>query len=369
MTGAEEPGSGRPGFRPTASTVILIAGVTAGLVLCYFIAAPFVSAIVWSVTLALLFIPLQVRLEPLVRSPSLAACFTVAVVALVVVVPAVIISGMLLNEAMRGAADMADIVDPDTWARLVEDNEMLAPLVSQISGWLELSRLLDNMASSLSVWSGNFIQGSIKGVITMLVTFFFLFYFLRDRKKVVAGLEEMLPFSVSEFAILTGRISDTVFASVYGTLVVASIQGALGGLMFWWLDLPSPFFWGFIMGLLAIVPFLGAFVIWVPTAIILAIGGDPVSAFILVLWGTVVVGLIDNIIYPILVGRRLRLHSAVSFVAILGGLALFGPSGIVLGPVIFAVSQSLLLIARARMKDDGQPVDHGAAASTTENNM
>lgn len=351
MTGAENTGSGRSGFRPTASTVILIAGVTAGLIICYFIAAPFVPAIVWSVTLALLFTPLQVRLEPLVRSPSLAACLVVVLAALLVVVPAVIISGLLLNEAMRGAAHMADIVNPATWTRLVEDNELLAPLMNQMGGWLDLTGLLNNMASALSAWSGSFIQGSIKGLVTMLVTFFFLFYFLRDRQKVIARLEEMLPFSASEFAVLTGRVSDTVFASVYGTLVVATIQGALGGLMFWWLGLPSPFFWGFIMGLLAIVPFLGAFVIWVPAAIILAVGGDLISAAILALWGTVVVGLIDNIIYPILVGRRLRLHSAVSFVAILGGLALFGPSGIVLGPVIFAISQSLLLIARQRMMD------------------
>lgn len=355
MTGEENTGPRGPGFRPTASTVILIAAVTVGLVLCYFIAAPFVPAIVWSVTLALLFIPLQVRLEPLVRSPSLAACLVVVLAALVVVVPSMIISGLLLGEAMRGAVHMANIVNPDTWIKIIEGNELLAPLADQIGNGLDLTGLLENMASSLSVWSGSFIQGSIKGLLTMLVTFFFLFYFLRDRKKVTAGLEEMLPFSAAEFAVLTGRISDTVFASVYGTLVVASIQGTLGGLMFWWLGLPSPFFWGLIMGLLAIVPFLGAFVIWVPAAIILAISGDLVSAVILVAWGTVVVGLIDNILYPILVGSRLRLHSAVSFVAILGGLALFGPSGIVLGPVIFAISQSLLVIARGRMTDDRQP--------------
>ena len=234
---------------------------------------------------------------------------------------------------------------------------MLADLVDRIGGWIDLNSLTNNLASALSQWSGSFIQGSIKGLVTMLITFFFLFFLLRDREKAVALLEEMLPFTASEFSVLTGRVSDTVFATIYGTLVVATVQGTLGGLMFWWLGLPSPFFWGFIMGLLAIVPFLGAFVIWVPTAIILAIGGDLISAAILALWGTVVVGLIDNIIYPILVGHRLRLHSAVSFVAILGGLALFGPSGIVLGPVIFAISQSLLLIARERMMGVSQSVE------------
>ncbi len=352
MNSAEKNEQGATGIRPALSTMILIAGVSAGLVLCYLIAAPFLPAIVWSVTLALLFSPVQAYLERLIRSPSLAALLSVVIAALAVVVPAVIISGLLLNEAIRGAVRMAEIVDPDTWARLVADNDALAPVATQISNWLDLTGLLDSLAVSLSAWSGDLIQGSIKGLITMLVTFFFLFYFLRDRAKVIAGLEELLPFTASEFAILAGRVSDTVYASVYGTLVVATVQGALGGLMFWWIGLPSPFFWGFIMGLLAIVPFLGAFVIWVPAAIILAVNGDLISAFILALWGTVVVGLIDNIIYPILVGGRLRLHSAVSFVAILGGLVLFGPSGVVLGPLIFAVSQSLLLIARGRMTND-----------------
>jgi predicted PurR-regulated permease PerM len=100
VTSLENSVSGR--FRPTASTVILIASVTAVLILCYFIAAPFVPAIVWSITLALLFTPLQVRLATMVRSPSLAACLVVVLAALVVVVPAVIIFGLLLNEAMRG---------------------------------------------------------------------------------------------------------------------------------------------------------------------------------------------------------------------------------------------------------------------------
>ena len=353
----EGPGPGGSAFRPTASTVILLAGVTAGLVICYLIAAPFVPAIVWSVTLALLFTPLQARLEPWARSPGLAACLVVVLAALVVVVPATIIFGLLLNEAMRGAVRMTEMIDPATWAQLVEDNGLLADLVDRIGGWIDLNSLTNNLASALSQWSGSFIQGSIKGLVTMLITFFFLFFLLRDREKAVALLEEMLPFTASEFSVLTGRVSDTVFATIYGTLVVATVQGTLGGLMFWWLGLPSPFFWGFIMGLLAIVPFLGAFVIWVPTAIILAIGGDLISAAILALWGTVVVGLIDNIIYPILVGHRLRLHSAVSFVAILGGLALFGPSGIVLGPVIFAISQSLLLIARQRMMGVSQSVE------------
>ena len=353
VSGVENTAPSRPGVRPSVTTILLITGVTAGIIFCLLLAAPFLPAIVWSITLALLFTPLQVYLEQLLRSPSLAACLAVAMAALLVVVPAVMISALLMVEAIRGAAHMTEMVDPEIWTSLADENETLAPVMGIIGSWFDLTGLLDNLAATFSVWSGNFIQGSIKGLITMSVTFFFLFYLLRDRKKATAQLKEMLPFTDAEFAVLTGRISDTVFASVYGTMVVAAVQGMLGGLMFWWLDLPSPVFWGFIMGLLAIVPFLGAFVIWVPTAIILAFSGDFASAAILVAWGTIVVGLIDNIIYPVLVGRRLRLHSAISFVTILGGLSLIGPSGIVLGPVIFALSHSLFLIVRQRMAETG----------------
>jgi predicted PurR-regulated permease PerM len=105
------------------------------------------------------------------------------------------------------------------------------------------------------------------------------------------------------------------------------------------------------MGALAIVPFLGAFVIWVPVAIFLVLNGEINSAVILTIWGTIIIGLVDNIIYPMLVGNRLRLHSVPSFVAILGGLLLFGTSGIVLGPIIFVTAPILFRILRDRMNE------------------
>ncbi|PSB50309.1 AI-2E family transporter, partial [filamentous cyanobacterium Phorm 6] len=112
-----------------------------------------------------------------------------------------------------------------------------------------------------------------------------------------------------QVAMLTDRITNTIFASGYGTAAVAILQGGLGGAMFWWLDLPAPLFWGMLMGLLGIVPFLGAFVIWAPAAIVLGLNGDVSSAIMLTLWGTLVVGLVDNVLYPILVGQRLMLHT------------------------------------------------------------
>ena len=144
------------------------------------------------------------------------------------------------------------------------------------------------------------------------------------------------------------RVADTVHATIYGTLIVAAVQGTLGGLMFWWLGLPAPVLWGLVMGVLAVVPVLGAFIVWIPAALFLALDGSWGKALILCLWGGVVVGGIDNVLYPILVGNRLKLHTIPAFIAIVGGLIVFGPSGIILGPVILTVTVVLLEIWRSR---------------------
>ena len=153
---------------------------------------------------------------------------------------------------------------------------------------------------------------------------------------------------------LFSRVGDTVHATIYGTLVVAAVQGTLGGLMFWWLDLPAPLLWGLVMGVLAIVPVLGAFVVWIPAAVFLALDGSWGKALILALWGGVLVGGIDNVIYPILVGNRLRLHTIPAFMAIVGGLIVFGPSGLILGPMTLTVTVLLLEIWRSRSPEATQ---------------
>lgn len=144
------------------------------------------------------------------------------------------------------------------------------------------------------------------------------------------------------------RVGDTVHATVYGTLAVAVVQGILGGLMFWWLGLPAPLLWGLVMAGLAVIPVLGAFVVWIPAALFLALDGSWGKALILAVWGSVVVGGIDNVIYPILVGKRLKLHTIPAFMSIIGGLAVFGPSGLILGPVTLTITVLLLEIWRSR---------------------
>lgn len=147
------------------------------------------------------------------------------------------------------------------------------------------------------------------------------------------------------------RISGTVHATVYGTLAVSSIQGVLGGLIFWCLGLPAPLLWGVVMAILAVIPVLGAFVVWIPAALFLAMEGSWGKALILTLWGMLVVGTVDNLLRPVLVGNRLKLHTVLAFISVVGGLMLFGPAGLILGPVALTITTVLLETLRCRAHD------------------
>ncbi|MFO1317739.1 MAG: AI-2E family transporter, partial [Burkholderiales bacterium] len=178
---------------------------------------------------------------------------------------------------------------------------------------------------------------------------FLLFFFLRDKWRILATVEGLMPLAPTESAEVVRKLREMISAVVYGTLVVALVQGALGGLMFWWLGLPAPLLWGATMALMAVLPLLGAAVVWIPAAALLALDGHWEKALILTAWGSLVIGLIDNILLPILLRNRLHMHTVPVFIAAVGGLFAFGATGIVLGPLILALGFALLEVWKRRM--------------------
>lgn len=214
------------------SAVLLTAAVSAGVLLCYLIALPFLPAIVWSVTLAILFAPLDNWLRKVLRAHSLAAAATLAVVACIVVVLAMTVIGFLLNEAVDSAPRLQSVFVAENWTRAINNYPRLAPAIHSAVARLNLPDLLQSAAAWLAGWSGSFVQSSFSSVINLLLTFYFLFYFLRDRKQACSVARNMLPLTATEFTRLIDRISSTIFASIYGTTAVAVLQGGLGGAMF-----------------------------------------------------------------------------------------------------------------------------------------
>ena len=168
----------------------------------------------------------------------------------------------------------------------------------------------------------------------------------------LATVRSYLPLTAPEATLFLERIRMMTHATIYGTVVTALIQGTLGGVMFAVLGIPGAFLWGVVMALLSLIPSAGAFFIWIPAAIVLAMQGDWWKAVVLAGWGTLVVGTIDNVLYPWLVGHETRLHTLVVFIAVVGGLLVFGAAGIVLGPVAAAATIALLDILKSRAGSD-----------------
>ena len=338
---------------PLLSLVVIGILVLLGIVLCYLITAPFIPALVWSFTLAVLFAPVERILRARFRSPALSVSIAMTIAATLVVAPVIFVSAALVENIISGLDRLSAVLSAGGERGLLRDYPELSETIGWFDNRLDLAQVLESFTASLQGWGASLILGSITSLINLLLTFYFLFYMLRDRGRILAAMDRVLPLSHGEFRFLADRMVKTVFASVYGTAAVSALQGFLGGLVFWWLDLPSPIFWGVIMGLLGIVPFLGAFIVWVPVSAVLVLNGQWMSAAILVIWGTFIVGLIDNIVYPILVGRQLALHSMLSFIAIVGGIVIFGAHGFVLGPLIVAATLALFEILRTRFDGSG----------------
>jgi predicted PurR-regulated permease PerM len=319
---------------------------------CYRLLIPFIPALVWALTFAVLFAPVHRWNEARLKRSNVAAAVSVAMVVVIVIGPGILVAERLIEEAARGAFAIRAAIDSGEWQRALESHPRIAPFVEWVGRQMNLPDLLGSAAAWLTNTSASLVRGSIAQAIGFLLTFYFLFYFLRDRRAALASLLNVSPLSEDELGAVASRVADTIYATFYGTIVCAAVQGILGGLMFWWLGLRAPLLWGVIMGLLAIVPVFGAFVVWIPAAVFLALDGHWGQALILCVWGSVVVGGIDNVLYPILVGNRLRLHTVPAFVSIVGGLVVFGASGVILGPLVATITLTLLEIWRARTHPD-----------------
>lgn len=278
----------------------------------------------------------------MVKHQNISALISTVVIAVVVVVPALFVVERLIGEAASGVVALQARVEAGDLQKLLVSHPSLAPLGVWVNQQFDLPSMMASVATWLSNMGATFVKGSLLQVAEVFITFYLLFYFLRDRQVAKRMAMAWLPLTPQNADLLLRRLVDTVHATVYGTLAVATIQGTLGGLMFWMLGLPTPLLWGLVMGLLSIVPVLGAFVVWIPAALLLLLDGSWTRALILSAWGGIVVGGIDNVLRPSFVGNRLRLHTLSAFISIIGGLILFGAPGFILGPIIATMTMLLV---------------------------
>jgi len=351
------------GSRAHVHTLVMFAITLICLYLCFRMAAPFLPALAWALAMAVLVMPFHRWLEKRYPRPGTVAAITVVAAALTIAVPVALVSSHLLAEAVDAAQSLQAQAESGAWRQLVAPHPRLLRAVDWLDHQFNLPQTVNALTGRLSNFAGQFLRGSLQQAIMLALTFYLLFYFLRDREHALAAIRRLSPLSSRQMEQLFHRLGDTLYATLYGTFVVSIVQGTLGGLMFWWLGLPSPLLWGVIMGLLAIIPVLGAFVIWIPAAVFLLVTGAPGKALLLAVWGTVVVGGIDNLLYPMLVGNRMRMHTVLVFISIVGGLIVFGAAGLILGPVILTITSVLMEIWRHQNDDPAATAIGPIAAS------
>jgi predicted PurR-regulated permease PerM len=346
--------------RERALALVLLGFSAIAFYLTSRLVAPFLPALAWALALAVVAYPFHGALTRRLGSPSLAAGMAVALVVLLVLVPVALISQRLAGEAAN-AIGVVQEVAANAWTSVI-DHPRLGPVLRWLELRVDLQALTGRAGDVVAAGSGAILTGSIWVVMQVLVTLFVLFYLFRDHVAAERLARSLLPLSEAEAEVVFQRLSDTIRATVSGSLGVAAIQGTLGGLMFLLLGLPSPLFWGVVMALLATIPIGGTFLVWGPAALFLAVAGNWEKALILAGWGSTAIALIDNLLYPYLVGNQLRLHPVPVFIAVVGGITVYGAAGIILGPITLAVTIALVDIWRARTVEGG-PVEIPADAA------
>jgi predicted PurR-regulated permease PerM len=337
---------------PVAGWVTLIAALVVALYLCWQIVEPFAHVLLWALVLAIVFAPVHRRIDTALGRPGLSAAVSTVLVILTIVGPVSFLTVAVVAE-LRSVALSIDTTQ--SW--MSPDAPVIGPLIGWISQYVDLDleqmQSPDFVRTRLEAWSGmlaNSTLGLVGGVastaLQMVLVVFTLYYLFRDGTAIRRGVTSVIPIGTVQARDIMARTMEVVGASVYGVITIAAIQGALGSGIFWAIGLPSPLLWGVVMFVLSMIPMAGAFLVWVPAALYLAVTGAWMQAAILTAWGILVIGTVDNLLRPRLVGRRTRMHELLVFFGVLGGIDAFGVIGVILGPVVIAITLALLEIVR-----------------------
>lgn len=308
---------------------------------------PFAGAILWAVLLSIIFSPwYQALLARIPRSRNTASSVTVLLIAILVVLPITVVASALFQEVsglidrfqsgelnlQRSLSEFRSSL-PEGMANLLTQFELkgLPSVQERVStgltqGW----QLIARQALSFGQVTVNFLLG-------VSVMLYLLFYLLRDGDTLLAYVQRAIPLPPEQQQVLASSFTETVRGVLRGGLLVAMVQGILGGLIFWVLGVGTPILWGALMAVLSLLPVLGAGIVWAPTAVYLMLTGSLGKGIVLLVFGTLVISMIDNILRPLLVGTDVKMPSYVVLVSTLGGIAIFGFNGFVIGPLLAAL--------------------------------
>lgn len=330
----------------------LIAGVF--LYLFYRIIIPFFAPITWAAVFVIIFFPLYEWVCKKVKSRRLASALLCFFIIVLIIGPITYLFAALVKEAADAVAKVNAMYKSGQLENILAINlPWIDAVKEKLNQYYDLSRInldelikdsIDKVTGIIFSQTSWLITNATRTVFYFILMIFTMYYFFKDGEAIIRKIKRLMPIPPEQVELTFGHLRDVVQATMYGGVVVALIQGLLGGILFAIVGIPSAVFWGAIMAFLSIIPFLGAFIIYVPAGIILLLGGSYVKGIVVIAVGIVVISQSDNLIRPYLISGRTAMHPLMLFFAIMGGIALFGLLGIVVGPLIAAVFVTLLRI-------------------------
>jgi predicted PurR-regulated permease PerM len=324
--------------------LLLLAFVTLAFI---YILLPYSGAIFWGVVLAILFAPLHRRvLRETKHKQTVAALITLSLIIVMVILPLSMITASLVKQA----AAVYDMINsgkinfgayflrimhalPQWMVNLLERFELtdLASLQQKLSeGAAQLSQTVARQAINIGGKTFDFLVG-------LFVMLYLLFFLLRDGQSLATRIKHAFPLGSKYKQRLFNNFTTVIRATVKGNVLVAAAQGALGGLIFWFLGVEGPLLWAVVMAFLSLLPAVGAAIVWAPVAIYFLVTGAIWQGVVLIAFGVIVIGLVDNVLRPLLVGKDTKMPDYLVLLSTIGGMALFGLNGFVIGPVVAAL--------------------------------
>lgn len=311
-------------------------------VLAFFIMKPFLVPFLFALILVHLFNPVYNFLLRKTKRNWLSSLLTCLLIALILIIPVLIILALAAGEVQSVIINLA--TSPESLKRVTNTIHNFSSL--SIFKSLDLGKIVnqDSILSALKSFSQGFLfilQGTYTGILhfifVMLIMFFSLFYMFIDGKKLVDKIMRLIPLKEKYDSLLLDNINSMIRATLRGTMLMAIFEGILGGVLFWTTGVASPILFGILMAVFSVIPPVGSGIVWFPIGIAMIFLGHPVEGIIILLAGFLVISPIDILLRPKLIGKDIQMHPLLILFSTLGGIALFGISGFIIGPMIVSL--------------------------------
>ena len=313
---------------------------------------PFLPAITGAIVLAVVTHRPYRWLVGKMRNATAAASSALVLVTISIIAPVLVLGQFFVRQAIVSVQMLQDAGGKRSFDSLLERFPPLARAIEHSSEFITLGDVVQRAAQFLGSHLIAVLSNSVAAISQLIIMLFLLFFLYRDEETMTRVFTRLLPLTGSETRVLMKRLGDTLNATVVGRIVVATIQGIVAGALFAFLGVRAAAVLALLTTVLGLIPPFGPYVVWIPVALWLGLTGHWIKMVVLLGAGTLIISSLDNFLYPALVGAHLRQHTAFVFLSILGGIWLFGISGVVIGPLMFSASEALLAIWRSRLGGD-----------------